>query len=322
MERFDIDNIHLIHGDALDFYAGWPSPVAIISDGAYGIGGFEGDPRSPAGLMEWYEPHARVWSESARTYTTLWFWNTEVGWANVHPLLDSLGWKYVRCCIWDKGIGHIAGKCNTGTLRQFPCVTEVCVQYVRKNIYGGIKVQNWLHSEWIRTGLPLFKANEACGVKNAATRKYLALDQAFYFPPREMFEKMRAYANEYGDPAGRPYFCLGDDQGQSERLEEAKRDARPRFHCPVGYTNVWKCNTVAGKDRMAHPNQKPLELMDLIISSTTDEGDVVWEPFGGVFSGAVSARRLNRSAYASEVSRIYFDAGVERFRDTGQSYLF
>jgi len=35
---------HLHAGDALDVYATWPTPAAIVSDGAYGIGGFPGDP--------------------------------------------------------------------------------------------------------------------------------------------------------------------------------------------------------------------------------------------------------------------------------------
>ncbi|MYK91287.1 MAG: hypothetical protein F4026_03915 [Synechococcus sp. SB0669_bin_8] len=34
-----------------------------------------------------------------------------------------------------------------------------------------------MRAEWRRTGLPLYRANEACGVKNAATRKYLTQPQ-------------------------------------------------------------------------------------------------------------------------------------------------
>ena len=44
-------------GDALDAYPVWPSPSAIVSDGAYGVGGFPGDPRTPEDLAEWYASH-------------------------------------------------------------------------------------------------------------------------------------------------------------------------------------------------------------------------------------------------------------------------
>ena len=43
---------HLRHGDALDGYTSWPTPATIISDGAYGVGGFPGDPRTPDGLAD------------------------------------------------------------------------------------------------------------------------------------------------------------------------------------------------------------------------------------------------------------------------------
>ena len=117
----------VIHfGRAEDHYAGWPTPTCVIADGPYGVDGFPGDERSPATLAEWYEPHVKAWSEHATPGTTLWFWNTEIGWATVHPLLQAHGWEYRCCNIWDKGLGHIAGNANTRTLRKFPVVTEVC----------------------------------------------------------------------------------------------------------------------------------------------------------------------------------------------------
>lgn len=101
-------------------YADWPSPVVIVSDGAYGVSGFPGDCPTPAGLVEWYRPHVAEWSKAATGETTLWFWNTEVGWATVHPLLLEFGWEYVGCNIWDKGIAHVSGNTNSKTLRKFP----------------------------------------------------------------------------------------------------------------------------------------------------------------------------------------------------------
>ncbi len=81
-------------GDALDCYERWPAPVVVVSDGAYGISGFPGDPPSVDGLVDWYLPHVRAWSKAATGETTLWFWNTEIGWATVHPLLREFGWEY------------------------------------------------------------------------------------------------------------------------------------------------------------------------------------------------------------------------------------
>jgi len=122
----------LYQSDVLEVYDRWPTPSTIVSDGAYGIGGFHGDPRTLHGLVKWYEPHVEAWSRKAKPATTLWLWNTEIGWATVHPLLNSHDWEYVQGIIWDKGIPHIAGNVNGDTIRQFPVVTEVCVFYRRK----------------------------------------------------------------------------------------------------------------------------------------------------------------------------------------------
>ncbi len=39
---------------------------------------------------------------------------------------------------WDKDLSHIAGNANSQTLRKFPVVTEVCVQYVKAARFGFI----------------------------------------------------------------------------------------------------------------------------------------------------------------------------------------
>ena len=158
----------LFRGDALDAYRDWPAPVTIISDGAYGVRGFRGDAVGSAALPSWYRPHIQRWSAAAGPATTLWFWNTEIGWASVHPVLAEHGWDYVQLIIWDKGLAHIAGNVNGRTLRQFPVVTEVCAFYQRVFTITGpdgpMPVKQWVRHEWVRSGLSLQKANQACGV--------------------------------------------------------------------------------------------------------------------------------------------------------------
>lgn len=295
----------------------WERPTVIISDGAYGILGFQGDTADHTAIAEWYEPHVAKWTEHALPSTTLWFWNSEIGWANVHPVLEKYGWKYVNANIWNKGKAHIAGNVNTSKIRRFPVVSEVCVQYVFDYKINGQTLQEWLISEWRRTGLPLKKANEACGVKDVAARKYLASDHLWYFPPANRFSMLAEYANLYGAPEGRPYFSR---DGISPIAEEEWALMRAKFHCPHGYTNIWDRPPLSGKERVkapagtkaAHLNQKPLDLLELIIEASSDPGDVIWEPFGGLFSGCLAAKRLGRKAYGSEILPAYFDLGSQR----------
>jgi site-specific DNA-methyltransferase (adenine-specific) len=296
----------------------------IVSDGAYGVLGFEGDTSDHLNLPSWYEPHIRAWSKAALPSTTLWFWNSEIGWAAVHPVLERHGWRYVGANIWDKGKGHIAGNINTTRIRQFPVVTEVCIHYVFEPRINGLLVKEWLLAEWKRTGLPLRAANAACGVKDAAVRKYLDQGHLWYFPPPDKMEKLVAYANQYGNPDGRPYFSL---DGTNPITAQEWGAMRSKFNCPHGVTNVWRREPLrdgerikAPNGRAVHLNQKPLDLMERIILSASDEGDVVWEPFGGLFSASLAARQLRRRAFAAEVDATYFHYGVQRF--TSPTYLY
>lgn len=314
----------LVLGDALEWYARWPRPTVIVSDGAYGVAGFPGDPPTHAGLADWYAPHVAAWSERALPSTTLWFWGTELGWATVHPLLDRHGWVYRSCHVWDKGIAHVAGNANTRTLRKFPVVSEVCVQYVRQVLFEAegrtLPMQAWLRHEWERSGLPLSRTNEACGVKNAATRKYFTRCHLWYYPPAEAFERLAAFANAHGRPAGRPYFSADGVRP----LTGAEWGAlRAKFHCEVGVTNVWREPAVRGPERFkaegrrdprtrspgtrraVHGNQKPLDLLDRIVRASSDPGDVVWEPFGGLCSVAVAAWAAGRRCFSAELAPRY-----------------
>ena len=309
-------------GDAMRFYGIWPRPTVIVADGPYGLASFPGDPPTPANLADWYRPHVQAWHERSLPSTTLWFWNSEQGWANCHCMIEECGWEFRNCHIWDKGMSHVAGNCNTKTIRKYPVVSEVCVQYVRKNtlVSGGrpLSLREWLRAEWLRSGLPLHKTNEACGVRDAATRKYFTKDHLWYFPPAAALLGLAGYANAHGRPTDKAYFSKDDGTPFSAREWDLMR---AKFTCEMGVSNVWHEPAVRGGERIKagtaalHMNQKPLSLLSLAIRSSSDEGDVVWEPFGGLCSASVAAIRLGRVPYAAEINEKYFAIARERIEN-------
>ena len=314
-----VENVTIDFGDSLRLCGNWQAPTVIISDGPYGLGSYPGDPVSPEGLPEFYRPFLSKWYECSLPSTSLWFWNSEQGWANCHRTIEDCGWEFRNCHIWNKGISHVAGNCNTKTIRKYPVVTEVCAQYVRKNYLKSgtqeLSIRDWMREEWQRTGLPFNLTNKACGVKDAATRKYFSKDHLWYFPPAEAFVHIAAYANKFGMVAGRPYFA----KENGEPFTSSEWDLmRAKFHCELGVSNVWSLPAVRGAERVKvngsclHMNQKPLELLERIVRSSSDPGDVVWEPFGGLCSAAIAALRTGRKAFAAEVNPLFYNAAKER----------
>jgi len=331
----------LFRGDVARAYDTWPTPATIISDGAYGVRGFHGDTTGIEDLVDWYRPHVAAWERAAAPSTTLWFWNTEIGWATVHPLLVAHGWEYVETITWDKGIAHVAGNVNGQTIRRFPVVSEVSVLYQRRltisTDVGPMDVKPWLRHEWRRAGLPLSQANAACEVKNAATRKYLTEDWLWYWPPGVMIEKLAAFANAHGRPDGRPYFSLDGQRSASASEWDSLRYQWTHTH---GLTNVWSRPPLHDHERIrglpersaprvhsasmqsaAHLNQKPLEFMTRQIQAVTDPGDAVWEPFGGLASASVAAVQLGRRAYVAEINPSYQDIAESRLWDAVDAFF-
>lgn len=322
----DFGNFRIVleNKNSLDCYDRWPEPTVIIVDGPYGIGGFPGDPKDTRLLPEIYAPHIAAWSLKAKPNTTLWFWGTELGWARMHHYLEINGWDYEQTFVWNKGIGHIAGNVNSRTIRQAPVVTEVCVRYTRRVMIEGANgvmqsIQEWLRNEWKRTRLPFSKTNEACGVRNAATRKYFTADNLWYFPPANAMQMISVFANKYGDLHGRPYFSI-NGQMMSEELWDSMRAKWNHIH---GYTNVWNQPALHGKERLKaknglrslHYNQKPSSIIDYIIRTSSDEGDIIWDPFAGLATTAWCCRQLCRSCYSAEISEDTFSNAVNRLSE-------
>ena len=311
-------------GDAIDLYDDWCEPDCIISDGPYGLGKFPGEPHDTSGLTVWYAPHAAAWARRAKPGTTLWFWNSELGWAHSHQALLMHDWRYEEAVIWNKGIAHIAGNVNSKTIRGLPVVTEIAVRYTRawtlpSDDGSKLPLKMWLRSEWSRSGLPFHEANRACGVANAATRKYLTTCHLWYFPPGEAVEAMAAWCAKRGKETTRPYFSIDGVRSVSAAEWDLMR---AKWYHRHGLTNVWDCAPVHGNERVRapsgkgylHANQKPLSLLERQIELCTDPNDVVWEPFGGLCSASVAAVRLGRRFHAAELHHEYFEASDNRLK--------
>lgn len=76
---------------------------------------------------------------------------------------------------------------------------------------------------------------------------------------------------------------------------------------------------VQGKERIRnsngrafHPTQKPEKLIEIIIIASSDEGDVVLDPFFGTGTTGAVAKRLKRNWIGIEVNRKYAEKAKER----------
>ena len=108
-------------------------------------------------------------------------------------------------------------------------------------------------------------------------------------------------------------------------LVEAKTGARRglidyRKNPPQPYNtkkvpgNVWNFSRVRFKmdEYENHPTQKPEMLLERVILASSNEGEIILDPFRGSFSTSSVAVKLKRKAISMEINREYFKIGVRR----------
>ncbi|MFL5279603.1 MAG: site-specific DNA-methyltransferase [Rhodopila sp.] len=91
------------------------------------------------------------------------------------------------------------------------------------------------------------------------------------------------------DAEGRIYWPPKGTMPQYKRYREELKGK--------SVTDIWddinRINPV-GSERLGYPTQKPIALLERIISASTDEGDVVFDPFCGCGTTVYAAERLGR----------------------------
>jgi site-specific DNA-methyltransferase (adenine-specific) len=82
--------------------------------------------------------------------------------------------------------------------------------------------------------------------------------------------------------------------------------------------SVWKLSSPNGgeKDFGKHPTQKPVALLERIILASTNEDDLVLDPFAGSSTTGVAAIRLKRRFVGIELELDFLELSVKRLEKT------
>lgn len=81
----------------------------------------------------------------------------------------------------------------------------------------------------------------------------------------------------------------------------------------LGSKTVHQVDNIIGNKE--HPTEKPVDLMKLYIENSSNEGDLVLDPFMGAGSTGVAATETNRKFIGIELDKKYFDIAKKRIKD-------
>lgn len=83
------------------------------------------------------------------------------------------------------------------------------------------------------------------------------------------------------------------------------------------WTDIPSGGQISRKERTGYPTQKPLSLLERIIKASSNEGDVVLDPFMGSGTTLHAAAGLGRNFIGFDQSMVAFSYCAERLRDGG-----
>lgn len=102
--------------------------------------------------------------------------------------------------------------------------------------------------------------------------------------------------------------------GSKRKLIDYRKNPPQPYSTEKVPGNVWEFSRVRFKmdEYENHPTQKPESLLERIIKASSNEGDIVLDPFSGSFTTSAVAVRNNRYAIGIDLNNEYFEMGIRR----------
>lgn len=191
----------------------------------------------------------------------------------------------------DKGMRSVSGRA-TKNYKIFPNVTE-SILFIIKDNKQFIKPYLKKHQE--KLGLSSKEINEGLGVKSNGGGMwsiYTGKNVCEQFPTKELWEKLQ----------------------QVLKFDLNYEKVAQTFNPQMGVTDVWR-DIDFYKENRVHPTQKPLTLIKRLILASSNEGDLVVDPFAGSGSTAISAMQLGRNFITIDMDENYYKEVLKRIED-------
>ena len=246
--------------------------------------------RTEEEYVKWCETWFKEVYDSLRLGGTFYLFGYFRTLAYLLPVLEKIGFKLRQQIILDKGIQAVSGRA-TKNYKQYPCVTESILFLIKDPIPFS---RNLLKSRQNSLNLTAKYINEQLGVKSNGGGMwsiYTGKNICEQLPTEEYWNKLQSILQ-----FNYPY----------EKLKIT-------FNTEMGITDVWRDIDFYSERRdRIHPTQKPLNLIERLVKVSSDEGNVVLDPFMGSGTTAVACKKYNRQYIGFEVNKEYYEKSLKR----------
>lgn len=237
--------------------------------------------------LEWIKEASRVLRIGGTFYCFGYFRTL----ALIVPYLESVGLELRQQILIDKGMKSVSGRA-TKKYKMFPNVTESILFIIKDNKKF---IKPFLKDCQKRKGLSSKEIIEALGVKSNGGGMwsiYTGKNVCEQFPTKELWERLSRILD-----FDLPYESVAQT-----------------FNPIMGFTDVWHDIDFYSEKRY-HPTQKPIPLISRLIRASSNENDIVLDPFSGAGSTQLSSIILHRKYIGIEMDEIYYNIGMKRINN-------
>jgi len=118
---------------------------------------------------------------------------------------------------------------------------------------------------------------------------------------QEEIDRMEAEGRIYYSPSGKPYVKSFLDERLGKPIQSI-------------WTDI--VMSKSGKERLGYETQKPLALLERIVSASSNEGAIVLDPFCGCGTALVAAQKLNRRWIGIDITHLAIALMRNRLKDS------
>jgi DNA modification methylase len=235
--------------------------------------------------LAWFKPIMKEISRISKHSCSLWLFGYAYQLSYLIPIVEAQGFTYRQHITIDKGLRSVAGR-TSNKLKMFPTATEYVV-YFHKESRGLIR--EYLQRKQAEYKLSSKDINLHLGkaINGGGTWSTIAgvKQKNIQYPTREDWDKL-------GELFG----------GMTMNYD----DMVFKFNPIQGLTDVWTdINFYDTKFPKKHPTQKPFKLIERLLLCSTDEGDVILDPFMGSCMTGLVCKKHGRHFIGCEKEETY-----------------